>query len=112
MPLPLMNLQYEADIALRYGPFVEAVLDCKIASLAALDLLLIQKDILNDEWFFKRKLARREQFLAEHPEIQGAQRQLVEVKYDFAMTVAQEMTREEKVALRERVVARSQLKIS
>jgi hypothetical protein len=105
------DVQIAYDIAVRYTPIIEEALNCRVVSLPPMELLLLHKDILNDPWFFQRMCAARKAILAAHPEIVDAQAQLLECKYDIMRTVAAEMTKDEKRALAQRIMARTNLKL-
>jgi hypothetical protein len=108
----LNDVQFAYDISLRYAPVIEDCLNSKVLSLPPLELILLHKDIFNDPEFSQRMRSARKAFLAEHPEIAGAQAQLIECKYDLMRMVAADMTKEEKRALVQRIMARTNLKLT
>jgi hypothetical protein len=83
----LNDVQFAYDISLRYAPVIEDCLNSKVLSLPPLELILLHKDIFNDPEFSQRMRSARKAFLAEHPEIAGAQAQLIECKYDLMRMV-------------------------
>jgi hypothetical protein len=101
----------EFDIAYRKAPLIEEALMCQVGAMQPMDLLLIEKDLLNDMEFFHLCQAVREELYAAHPEWNGSQRSLCEMKYDVALTAARRMTKQEKLALRARVMRCSGAKL-
>ena len=106
------QLVHEGEVALRYTPLVEEALDAKVGTMKPFDVMLIAGAILDDPEFFQLESAVKEEWDAQHPEIDSAAKALAGVSHDFALTAARRLTREQKLALRARIAAKGCLKLS
>jgi hypothetical protein len=90
------------DIVFRYLPLLEDI-GAYVAELKPVDLLIVHGAVLADDWFSQRTQQARDEWEVAHPEMSASQKQLADCVYDFPRTAAQQMTKEEKQALRKRV---------
>lgn len=95
-------LSFQMDIVTRYLPLLEDI-GADVSDLTPFELFLMHLAVYDDEWFSQRTQKARDEWEAAHPEIPSAQKQLADTVYDFPRTAAQQMTKDEKEALRGRV---------